>query len=277
MTKTNNNVRSFSGYSVWYGALGTALPSDLATDLSTLGLSEVGLLSDGGVTEAHSYGNETSIYDMSGSLIRVLRSQEARTFTFTALETNPNVDTLLYPGSSASSSGATAEVQQVVLTGATGGTFNLTLPGYGSATGLAYNISNSALASALSGAFGGTVTVAGTSSTYNVTFGGFNADVPQLTYANNLTGTTPSIAVSTTTPGVPGTVTQNVGAATGRYLRAWVIDLQDGTYHERYVINNGEASQSGDVQKTSSGAAEYAFSLDTYKDSSGNFFVKLHN
>lgn len=279
MAKTSTNIHAYadSNYAVWTAPYGTAAPATYTG--APAGFYEVGLLSDAGVVEGHNF-NETQVFDMAGSLVRILRSQEARTFTFSALESNPVVYGLLYPGTTISTTGATAEVQTVTITGTpTGGTFNLTLPGYGSATGLAYNITTAALATALSAAWGITVTVTGTAGTsYVITFPTTAGDVPTISASSALTGgTTPTVTVAVTTPGVAGTNTRNVTAGTNRNLRAWAIDVVDGVLKRRFILNAGEAVQSGDITYTASGLAEYQFTLTAFKDSNGYFYTILDN
>lgn len=279
MSRNTNLIRAFNDSRVYYAPLGTALPTDLTTDPVTLGFKEVGMLSDAGTTESHSYGQETQVWGANGSLVAILRSQEARSWGFTALETNPNINALLYPGATPTTVGGTASVQTITISGSpTAGTFNVTLAGFGSASNLAYNITNSALATALSNAFGITVTVAGTGSTYTVTFPTSAGNVPQMTVdGTNLTGGTPSISVTMTTPGVAGVTTTPIGSATSRYLGAWVIDEFGGSYHERFTANEAEAVQSGDVTRAPGAATEYAFTLTTYQDSNGIFSYKIQN
>lgn len=278
MTKNNLNVNVFSdqNYAVWTALLGTTAPVTLPPTNPGAGFYEVGLLNASGITEAHTV-NETKIYDLAGALIRIARNQEERPWTFTALEGNDVVDSLRYPGSSVTTTGATAEVQTITLTGTgTAGTWTLTAPNFGTASGLAYNISLAALAAALSTAFGVTIpTPTGTpGSSYVVTFPQAAGNVGLMTATNNITGVT-SIAVATTTPGVTGVNARAVSTGTGRNLRTWAIDLVDGTTHKRIVINNGEAIWTGTTTYSGGAAAEYQFTLQPYKDSSSNYYTIL--
>jgi hypothetical protein len=103
------------------------------------------------------------------------------------------------------------EVQTVTITGTpTGGTFSLTFSGQ-TAAGIAYNAIASAVQTALvalSNIAPGDVTVTGgpgPGTPYVVTFGGAyaNTNVPAMTAAGSFTGgTSPAVAVTTTTPGV---------------------------------------------------------------------------
>jgi hypothetical protein len=104
------------------------------------------------------------------------------------------------------------EVQTVTITGTpTGGTFTLTFDGQ-TTTGIAYNANASAVQTALlalSNLDTGDVTVGGgpgPATPYTVTFGGAYAatNVPAMTATGSFTGgTSPAVAVTTTTPGSP--------------------------------------------------------------------------
>lgn len=98
----------------------------------------------------------------------------------------------------------TNEVQTVSVTGSpTGGTFTLTYGGQ-TTSGIAYNASPSAVASALNGLSSipsGGVTVTGSAGSYTVTFKN-GQNVPTLTATPSLTGgSSPSVNVSTSTAG----------------------------------------------------------------------------
>jgi hypothetical protein len=275
MSKNNINVNVFAdtGYAVW-----TAPVRHRRADHAAAGQPRRRVRRDRPphrrrLTEAHNY-NETKIYDMAGSLVRIARNQEERPWTFVALEGNNIVDSLRYPGSSVVNTGGTAEVQTVTLTGTgTAGTWSLTSPNYGTAAGLAYNISMAALQTALTTAFGVTIPLptgtAGTS--YVITFPVVAGNVGPMTATNNITGVT-AITVATTTPGVTGTNTRAVGAGLARNLRVWCIDLVDGSVHKRIVMNSAEATWTGNVSYNGAGAAQYEFTLQPYKDTSGNFY-----
>lgn len=177
MAKNNANVNVFAdqGYAVWTAPVGTALPTS-PTGTLNIAFEEVGLLTDAGISESHNL-NETKIYDMAGSLVRIARNQEERPITFVALEGNAVVESLRYPGST----------------------------------------------------------------------------------------------VTTTT----GVNVRPVGAATGRNLRAWVIDLVDGDVNKRIAVATGEAVWTGTTAYNGTAAATYEFTLQPYKDSSGNFFTVI--
>lgn len=97
---------------------------------------------------------------------------------------------------------ATREVQTVTISGApTGGSFTLTLDGQTTAA-IAYNASAATVQAALNALPNAAdATVSGSAGgPYTVTFG--SRDVPQMTATASLTGgTTPAVAVATSTPG----------------------------------------------------------------------------
>lgn len=286
MAKENANVHVYDdqNYSVFVGAAGTSAPSTFTLDsngnvVAPAGFVEVGLLSDNGITEAHTY-NENKIYDMAGQLIRIARNQEERPFTFEALEDNAMVRKLLYR-STTTTTGATAEVDTLTITGTpTGGTFSVTLPGYGTASGINYNAAASTVQTALRSAWGLAVNVTGSAGgPYTITFPTAAGNVP-LASADGSTltgGTSPGANVVTATPGVTGVNSTPVGAGTGRDLRPFCIVLKDGSVVKLFAINSGEAVQSGTVGYTGSGAAVYQFTLQPYKDANGNYYTILDN
>lgn len=263
-----------AGYGVWTAPFGTAGPVNLATPVPNF--YEVGTLDDSGIQEAHSL-NDNFVYDMAGTLQRDIRNQEQRSFQFSAMERNAVVCGLLAPGSTVATT-STAEVQTVTITGSpTGGTFTLTLPGVGTLTGIANNVPTATLATNLSAAFGMTIAVSGTAGTsYVVTFPAAAGNVAQMTTTSAFTPSGSS-SVATTTPGVTGVNTRPVGAGTGLNRRAFVVDTVDGTMIQRFVINNGEAVQSGNVTYTGSGLAVYQFTLNVYLDSSQVYYTILDN
>lgn len=276
MSKNSNNVNVFNdgNYAVWTAQQGTTPPTTLPPANPGANYYECGLLSANGLTEAHNM-NETSIYDLAGSLVRIARSQESRPWTFEALEGSNIVDSLRYPGSTVTTSGGTAEVQSLAVT-ATGGTF--TLSGGSGGTGVTSAITAPATSSALQTAIRtlpgfSAVTVSG-SGPFTITFPIGLGNVGQLTAdATNATGGT--VTPSTTTPGVASVNSRGVGSGTGRNLRQWAIDLVDGSVHKRVLINNGEAVWTGTTTYSGSAAATYQFTLQPYKDSNGLYYVVL--
>jgi len=273
-TSANINVFNDQNYAVWSAIAGTANPNSLPPTNPGAAWYETGLLTAAGITEAHTV-NETKIYDMAGKLQRIARNQEERPFTFSALEGNNVVDSLRFPGTSDSNAGGTGEVQTITISGTpTGGTFTPALSGYASVGAQTYNVTTSALQTALRAAWNIPVTVSGTAGTsYVVTFVAAEGDVPLMTVTSALTGgTSPTATVATTTPGVTGVNTRAVAAGTGRNLRAWCIDLVDGNLHKRYYIPNGEAVWTGTTTYSGGAAAEYQFTLQPFPDANGNYF-----
>lgn len=284
MTKTNDNVHVYSDedYAVWTAPFGTPLPTQLPPASPGAAYSEVGLLSSNGITEGRSI-NETKIFDMAGSLIRIARNQEERPFTFEALENNLVVAGLRYPGSVGVTTGATAEVETVTIVGApTGGTFQLT-GGVGDIqnTGpIGNNPTASTVQTALrtlpgcdtvtvTGSTGGPFTVTGPASGDSMNLG---KDDSGLTG-----GTSPHVTVVNATPGVAGTTVIDVLPATGRNQRVYVVDLVDGSVATRICAASGEATQTGTVGYTGSGAAIYQFTMQPYKDAGGKFYRIITN
>lgn len=147
------------------------------------------------------------------------------------------------------------EVQTVTITGTpTGGTFALTFSGQ-TASGIAYNAIASAVQTALVGLSNldvGDVTVTGgpgPGTPYVVTFGGTYADtdVPQMTAASSLTGgTTPAVAVTTTTP---GTAVDLADLPAGWIDLGWITS--DGVTYGR-TTDVSDVTSFGSVQPTRS-------------------------
>lgn len=143
----------------------------------------------------------------------------------------------------AGASGGTDEVQTVTITGSpTGGTFTLTFAGVGigpksyTTAPIAYNASVATVQAALEalpniGA--GNVLVAGgplPGTAITVTFQNFlgKRNVPQMTAAHTFTGgASPAIAVTTTTPGAAGSVSDPDGATVPTGVDKWVFTARD--------------------------------------------------
>jgi len=51
----------------------------------------------------------------------------------------------------------------------------------------------------------------------------------------------------------------------------------DGSVSRRFVINNGEAAQTGQITYGGNGAATYQFELQAYLDSSNQFYQIIDN
>ena len=154
------------------------------------------------VPEGATYGASRSAFGLAMRWIRDydFRNVQDRSLFDTYIGTNHVAD-----------GAATAEVQTVTISGApAGGTFTLSYKGQ-TTTGIAYNAASSAVQSALNalstiGANG--VTVSGsTGGPYTVTFAA-NKNAEQMTASgSSLTGgTTPSVAVATTSQGSPSFV-----------------------------------------------------------------------
>lgn len=241
--------------------------------------SDLGWISDGGVTESKTFQETKKYAWQGGSIIRNLRSQFENPFQFQALEENAVTLGLLRPGKTITPTAGTAEVQTVTLTGTgTAGTWSITLPAYGTASGLAYNISTAALITALNAAFGMTgIAVTGTPGTsYVVTFPAIYGNVGLMTFVNSITGVT-NIAAVETTPGVSTTYSQGVSGAISRNLRQFSIDLVDGVVRHRYYIPLGEVVSSGDIVYQANDLTVYEFTLTPYPDANGNFYYDLTN
>jgi len=284
MPKNVTNAFAPSDYAVSTAPQTAALPTGLATSPSALNLPagwfDIGYLSDAGMTEAHNY-NETKVFDMAGALLRVLRNQEERPWTFECVENDAVVQGLMYPGSVVVTTGATAEVQTITISGTpTGGTFTPALAGFPAVPAQTYNVTTAALQAALIAAWDLAVTVSGTAgSSYVVTFPTGVGNITQMTVTSALTGgTTPSASVATTTPGVTGVNSRVVGRGLARNLRYFCIDLFDGSISERYLITQGEAVWTGSVPYNGTALKIAQFSLNTYYDSStGGYYTKLDN
>lgn len=286
MSKENQNVHSYAdqNYSVWVGAAGGNAPTSFTLDASgnlvaPAGMVEVGLLSDNGITEGHNM-NETKVFDMAGVLVRAVRNQEERPFTWEALEDNAMVRKLMYR-SATTTAGATAEVHTLTITGSpTGGTFTYTLATWGTTAPIAYSPTAAVVQAAIRLATGVAVVVTGsTGGPFTITFPTAAGDVPAPTADGTaLTGgTSPAAAVVVATPGVTGVNTTPVGSGTGRDLRPYLIAMKDGSVVKCFAINSGESVQSGTVGYTGSGVAISQFTTQPYKDSAGHFFNVLDN
>jgi hypothetical protein len=282
MTKNVNNVHAYGDITqaIWTSPLGTASPAT-PTAVYPAGWSELGWVDDGGVTESQTY-QETKVYGWQGaSLLRVLRSQAEHSFKFNCLEETAAVLGLFRPGTTQTTTGATADVQTITITGSpTGGTFTLNNIGYGAASYTAtYNVPTATLAAALSAIVGGTVTVTGTAGTsYVVTFPSTLGNVPAMSAASGLTGgTTPTVAVVNTTPGVNGTTSWPVKPFVSRNLRQFGIDLVDGSVSRRFLAQSAEVTSAGDIVYKADALTVYQFNLNVFVDSSGNFFTELTN
>jgi hypothetical protein len=265
---------------VWTAALGVAAPIAPLPAAPGSSWYELGWIDDNGLTESQAQ-QETKHYGwQGGALVRIIRSQSERSFKFQCLEENAVTAGLLRPTATTVTTGATAEVQTITITGTpTGGTFTLTLTGYGTTAALAYNISTAALATALTTLVGATVTVSGTAGTsYVVTFPANLGNVSTMTIVTAFTGgTAPAATIATTTPGVNGVNTISVKPTTSQNLRQFVIDLVDGAVHRRYLIPNGEMIPSADIVYQAKDLTVYEATINCYVDGSGNFLYDIND
>ncbi|MFE0447342.1 phage tail tube protein [Streptomyces fungicidicus] len=99
MSGNTANPRLWEGADLWTAPLGTALPTDLVTEMTTVPAWEaVGLLSEDGASESRDE-DSSDFYAWGGKLVRVKRSKHKRTITVTCLEDNLVVFGLVNPGS----------------------------------------------------------------------------------------------------------------------------------------------------------------------------------
>lgn len=286
MAKNTVNIHSYGDLlqGVWTAPIGSTLPPQgtaWTPGVWPTGWSEVGWVSDGGVTDNETF-NETIKYGWQGGAeVRRLRNQAAKTVEFEALEENATVLGLLRPNATVTTTGAVAEVQTVTISGTpTGGTFPLTLPGYGTYTA-AYNVSTAALQTALQTAFGiATIGVTGTAGTsYVVNFGAGAGNVPTMvTNGASLTGgASPNASVATTTPGVNGLNSRPLLPYISRNLRYFGVDLVDGGVWKREVYTNAEAKRNGSQAYKADDDTVYPFQIVCYLDSTGAWGYELDN
>jgi hypothetical protein len=278
-----NNAHAYGDLTqrIMTAAVGSAAPATPLPTAWSAAWKDLGWMDDGGVTENQTY-QETKKYGwQGGSVIRVLRSQAEHTFQFNCLEENAITLGLLRPGSPTVTTGSAAEVQTITITGIpTGGTFLPSIPGFLAIAAQPYNVSTAALATALSTAVGGTVTVTGTAgATYICTFPAVMGNMPDMAVDGSaLTGgTSPAASSVVTTPGVNGTNTTSVKPFTGRAMRSFGLDLVDGDVHKRYVCHTGEVMGSGDVVYKADDLTVYQFTLNCFPDTNGNFFVDIND
>lgn len=285
MSKNTANIHSYGDLlqGVWTAPIGTNLPSQSSAPVPGVwptGWSEIGWISDNGVTDSETY-NETIKYGWQGGAeVRRLRNQASKVYNFEALEENAVTFGLLRPSSTITTSGAVAEVQTVAFTGTgTAGTWTLTLPGYGTATGLAYNIALAALQTALSSAFGLTMALpTGTpGTTYTITFPAGAGNVPSLSAnTTGITGNTGN-SVTTGTQGVNGTNSRPIQPYTSRNLRYFGIDLVDGGVYHKIVLTNAEAKRNGDTVYVANDDTIYPMQLVAYLDTNNQWGYEIDN
>ena len=94
-----NNVRSWDTIDVYTAAVGSTAPTDVATALNAA-FKATGLLSDDELTRTLAV-DRTELRALGGKLVRVKRTSQTRSITFTALENSHQVFTIANPGSTA--------------------------------------------------------------------------------------------------------------------------------------------------------------------------------
>lgn len=260
---------------------GTTAPTLPAPAALSAGWYDLGWLDDSGLVESPNQHQETKKFGWQGAgLIRVLRSQFENPFTFHCVEENAVTMGLMRPGKTVVSTGFTAEVQTITITGTpAGGTWTFSHPASGVLSGIVYNVSTAALATLLTNAIGGTVTVTGTAGTsYVVTFPSSLGNTTQAQVSQAFTGgSSPAISIATTTPGVNGTNNQPVGPTPALNLRQFVVDLIDGSIHKRLWFPNAEVIVQGTVSYKADDLTIYEATLNPYVDASGNFYYDIND
>jgi hypothetical protein len=204
-------------------------------------------------------------------------------FNIKFLENNPSVLSLVYrTGTAPTPTGAgTNEVQTITITGApTGGTFSLSLSGQ-TTPALAFNASTAAVQSALqalSTIGAGNATVTGTAgSSYVVTFvsGLAATNVPAIVAVGSFTGgTTPAIAVVTTTGGSAGQLLSITDDTTGvRDIRALTFDVVTGAgssqNHLRFYCPTAEVTDVASINYGFDKPIVYDCKITAYPDNTG--------
>ena len=257
--------------------LGVAGPTSPLPANLPAGWYDLGWLDDdSGLAEASDQTTDEKYGWQGSGLVRTTKSKSKKTFTFSCLEENAVVLGLARPASAPVTTGATAKVQTVTITGSpTGGTQTWTHALFGSVA-FAYNAATALVATTLSNLVGGTVTVTGTAgSSYIVTFPSSCGNVATMQVAAAFTGgTTPTIAVATTTPGVNGITNWDVMPYTGMNNRQFVIFLADGVHLGKWVTN-AEAIQTGTATYQGSNLTVYEFTVNCYIDSVGRFYREI--
>jgi hypothetical protein len=240
-------------------------------------LHELGWLGETGLGEARA-NNSTDVFGVNGALIRKIRSNDSRAFKFECLESNALVMGLSRPGSTPGTTGGTADVQTVTISGTgTAGTWSFTAPGVGTINPV-YNVSTAALATALSTLYGHTVTVTGTAgSSYVITHPVGVGNVPLATVSHSITGAT-GIAIVHTTPGVAPITTTSVKAYTGSDIRSFGLEEQFGANITRRVyIDRGEAALTGDITDNHTGLRVFQYEVTAYPVADGTLYLDITN
>lgn len=256
--------------------VGTAAPAGMTAPSSPY--VDLGALSTDGLSEALSDTRTNFKRWGSISTFKTVITDEQKTFDIGCLESNPNVLGLFYRVPVPTPTGAgVSEVQTVTITGApTGGDFVLDFNGKAT-TDIAFNATAAAVQSALqalSTVGAGNATVTGSAGgPYTVTFAGAlaNQNVTVLTATGNFTGgTTPAVAVATTTPGSAGSLLSfNDDTSGTQDLRTFVFDILEGTNHIRFYLPKAEVTdRKNPVYKTDT-ITEYDMTITAYPNDSG--------
>ena len=273
MAKNAAQVRAYGDTSAYVGPQYTPLPTDFSAPAAAFG--DVGWLSEDGITMGITR-DSTDVKANGGKTVRVIRTSDGRTFKIQCLQTNKYTAGLIKPGSTPVTIGGTSEVQTIAYTGtATAGTLPMTVPGYGTITPV-YNAATTAVATQLSALVGATVTVTGTPGTsYVITFPVSMGNVPSMvapyTAATGLTAS----SVTTTTPGVNGITTTPVVSTGAQDIRAWVLDANDGSIHNRFTIGSGEVTAVADISYKGSGETLYELTITPYPDANGVMYTEI--
>lgn len=278
MALNTQNIRAFGDVNqrVLTAPFGATVPTSPLLSAVPTGYYDVGLLDDEtGLTEDSGLQTTNKFVWQGSAIGRVLKSQATKSFTFNSVEENAVTMGLLRPASTPTTTGATAEVQTITITGPpTGGTF--TIYSIWGSYNAAYNVTTANLATALTNAFGFTVAVSGTVSvSYVITFPANLGNVPLMTVSNQLTGGGATISIATTTPGVTGTNTWDVMPYTGLNLRTFLIYLIDGGVHKCLYIPNGEAVGTGSPKYQGGDWTMWQYTVNCYIDAVGKFYREI--
>lgn len=106
MSKNVDNIRVFGDIdsSIYVGNKGTTPPTD-ATAAPGVGFTELGWLSDDGLTEHRDVKSDQKRAWQGGALVRTVRSSDSRQFKFVCWETNLTTVGLTRPGSTPTTTG----------------------------------------------------------------------------------------------------------------------------------------------------------------------------
>jgi hypothetical protein len=256
---------------------GTPSPLPSMADLSSPWV-DLGSLSTDGFTQGR--GSTRTSFKRWGSAatIKTVITDRAATFSATMLELNPNALGLYFGISPPSPTGTpTSEVQTATITGSpTGGDFVLVYNDHAT-TDIAYNATAATVRSALEalpGIGSGNVAVSGSAGgPYTITFQGTlaNTNVTQITATGNFTGgTSPAITTGTSTSGSAGNLLLvNPSNSTAQDLRAFCLDIIEGTNHIRWYLPNAEVTDTGDVVYRTDELSALPVTITAYPDDAG--------